>query len=274
MTDQFNVNLANLLECFPDVDPEVCESVLRANAGSLEPSVNTLLAMSDPNYKPEPTAPSIPEEPSLPVSSLPLNQPDNDYQLAVALAEEEQRRTSPAIQSNNSGTSRMYSMPNQKFSENKSHWNDLYYGDDFPFKEKISAFTETTKKKLKNWYDQFKAKNFDSPANSQTAPPMRTHETDDEFYLSRPSQSLPPSSLPSNVNDPPPLPRPVIRETTIRPLSESFLEQEEKNATEDPFLIDLDDEPLQRIRPIQPAKPVNDQKDPFEDTPNSNPTHL
>ncbi len=50
--------LNNLKGMFPDVDLEVCEAVLTANQGSLEQSINTLLGMSDPNYKSEETIPA------------------------------------------------------------------------------------------------------------------------------------------------------------------------------------------------------------------------
>ncbi|KAJ1937709.1 hypothetical protein EC988_007810, partial [Linderina pennispora] len=53
MTDDYSNNLQQLVELFPEVDREVLDAVLRSNAGLVEPSINAVLSMTDPEYKPE-----------------------------------------------------------------------------------------------------------------------------------------------------------------------------------------------------------------------------
>ncbi|KAJ2461524.1 hypothetical protein GGI02_005650, partial [Coemansia sp. RSA 2322] len=55
MTDSdYSRNLQQLTELFPDMDAEVVDMVLRDNAGLVDPSVNVLLSMNDPDFKPDP----------------------------------------------------------------------------------------------------------------------------------------------------------------------------------------------------------------------------
>ncbi|KAJ1961299.1 hypothetical protein GGI12_003322 [Dipsacomyces acuminosporus] len=53
MTDDYSVNLKQLLELFPALDREIVETVLRSNSGLVEPSIEALLSMADPEYKAE-----------------------------------------------------------------------------------------------------------------------------------------------------------------------------------------------------------------------------
>lgn len=47
--------IRQLKELVPEVDMEVIEVIYEQNANNLEKSLNELLQLSDPNYKPEPT---------------------------------------------------------------------------------------------------------------------------------------------------------------------------------------------------------------------------
>ncbi|KAJ2457273.1 hypothetical protein GGF42_002778 [Coemansia sp. RSA 2424] len=53
MSDDYSLNLRQLAELFPDMDSEVVDMVLRDSAGALDPAVNVLLSMNDPDFKPE-----------------------------------------------------------------------------------------------------------------------------------------------------------------------------------------------------------------------------
>ena len=46
--------IQQLKELVPEVDIEVIEVIYEQNANNLEKSLNELLQLSDPNYKPEP----------------------------------------------------------------------------------------------------------------------------------------------------------------------------------------------------------------------------
>ncbi|KAG0233061.1 hypothetical protein BGW42_007757 [Actinomortierella wolfii] len=46
--------LAILTDAFPTVEKEICEFVLESHRGNVEASINALLEMSDPEYRPEP----------------------------------------------------------------------------------------------------------------------------------------------------------------------------------------------------------------------------
>ncbi|KAJ1914941.1 hypothetical protein GGI13_000266 [Coemansia sp. RSA 455] len=53
MSDDYTLNLQQLVEMFPDMDREVVDMVLRDSAGLVDPAVNVLLNMNDLEYKPD-----------------------------------------------------------------------------------------------------------------------------------------------------------------------------------------------------------------------------
>ncbi|KAJ2803605.1 hypothetical protein H4R20_002822 [Coemansia guatemalensis] len=53
MTNDYSEGMKALTELFPEMDTEVIETILSNNSGQVEPSVNALLSLSDPEYKPD-----------------------------------------------------------------------------------------------------------------------------------------------------------------------------------------------------------------------------
>ncbi|CAG8834688.1 45084_t:CDS:2 [Gigaspora margarita] len=132
--------LNTLTSMFPDVEPEICEAVLNANNGELEASVNSLLGMSDPNFNGEETIP-VQTESGI-VTSSSRQQIERDEELARYLAAEADKEL-PII------------------------------------KEKIIQAADTTKKKVKEWYEKFRQQS--SPKNeNQYSNPQYTNLPKDE----------------------------------------------------------------------------------------------
>ncbi|CAG8607795.1 20090_t:CDS:2 [Dentiscutata erythropus] len=127
MTDQrTNDALKTLTLMFPDVDIEICEAVLNEHNGELESSINSLLGMSDPNFSNEEAIPIQTE--SGVVTSTTRQQIESDEELARRLAAEADKEL-PVI------------------------------------KEKIIQAADTTKKKVKEWYEKFRQQASSSPKN-------------------------------------------------------------------------------------------------------------
>ncbi|CAG8615917.1 2074_t:CDS:2 [Racocetra persica] len=141
--DQRTEALKTLTSMFPDVDPEICESVLNANNSELESSINSLLGMSDPNYKSEEAIPVQTESGF--VTSSSRQQIESDEELARHLAAEADREL-----------------------------------EELPIiKEKIIQAADTTKKKVKEWYEKLKQQT--SPRNEdQFTTPQYTNLPRDE----------------------------------------------------------------------------------------------
>ncbi|CAG8447330.1 3181_t:CDS:2 [Funneliformis caledonium] len=136
MAAQRNEALNTLKGMFPSVDPEVCEAVLEANQGSLEQSLNILLGISDPNYESEEMIPVQTESGLLTSSSK--EQIARDEELARSLAAEADKEL-PVI------------------------------------KEKIVQAADTTKKKVKEWYDKFKQQSVARSESTQQSTPQYTN---------------------------------------------------------------------------------------------------
>ncbi|CAI2171516.1 20668_t:CDS:2 [Funneliformis geosporum] len=128
--------LNTLKGMFPAVDPEVCEAVLEANQGSLEQSLNILLGISDPNYESEEMIPVQTESGQL--TSSTKEQIERDEELARNLAAEADKEL-PVI------------------------------------KEKIVQAADTTKKKVKEWYDKFKQQSVARNETTQQSTPHYTN---------------------------------------------------------------------------------------------------
>ncbi|CAG8504638.1 15732_t:CDS:2 [Acaulospora colombiana] len=138
MSDRNTESLKTLTSMFPGIDVEVCEAVLNANNGEMGASITSLLGMSDPNFKGEELVP-IQTEDGLVTSSSRL-QIERDEELARQLAVEE--------------------------------------SEEFPvIKEKFVQVADTTKRKVKEWYDRFR-QSRDEEGHSNT--PLYTNLPADE----------------------------------------------------------------------------------------------
>lgn len=89
-----------LKDLFPDIDSDIIQAVLAANNGDVDASVNSLLGMSDPNYKTDPNEISH-------STVRNTDQEEQDAALARQLAAEEDARfrqsQSPQLQRQSSG---------------------------------------------------------------------------------------------------------------------------------------------------------------------------
>ncbi|RUS20366.1 hypothetical protein BC937DRAFT_95375 [Endogone sp. FLAS-F59071] len=149
-----------LRDAFPDVDPEIVETVLIANQGRIEPTFDALLTMSDPAYKPDPVeilqqqqraeqpASRPPLGPSFGTSTS-TDQLRQDEELArqLTMESDRQRYYSPQVQ-----PSQRQQRPNTQ-QENQYSFID----DDLPvIKERVTQAATVAKKKALEFYDRIK----------------------------------------------------------------------------------------------------------------------
>ncbi|KAJ1676745.1 hypothetical protein EV182_007576, partial [Spiromyces aspiralis] len=81
-------NLKQLKELFPETDEEIVESTLRACAGYLDPAIEKLLELTDPNYKAD-------ERSSQELHRI--QQYNEDERLAMQIARREHRRQTNVV---------------------------------------------------------------------------------------------------------------------------------------------------------------------------------
>ncbi|CAG8710684.1 15286_t:CDS:2 [Acaulospora morrowiae] len=164
--DQSTKGLQQLTSMFPGIDAEVCEAVLSANNGDMGASITTLLGMSDPNFKSEEAIP-IQADDGFVTSSSRL-QIERDEELARQLAAEEDREYGAPPNPVNQQPQQQQSSP--------SGFPD--FSEELPIiKEKIVQAADTTKKKVKEWYDKFKQSRDDQ---GQSNTPLYTSLPGDE----------------------------------------------------------------------------------------------
>ncbi|KAF0495228.1 CUE domain-containing protein 5 [Gigaspora margarita] len=168
--------LNTLTSMFPDVEPEICEAVLNANNGELEASVNSLLGMSDPNFNGEETIP-VQTESGI-VTSSSRQQIERDEELARYLAAEADRELGPPPSHLTEEQQREYQQQQQQQQQQSSGFPD--FSEELPIiKEKIIQAADTTKKKVKEWYEKFRQQS--SPKNeNQYSNPQYTNLPKDE----------------------------------------------------------------------------------------------
>ncbi|CAG8616319.1 18585_t:CDS:2 [Acaulospora morrowiae] len=154
--DQSTKDLEQLTSMFPGIDAEVCEAVLSANNGDMGESITTLLGMSDPNFKSEEAIPIQTDDGFVTSSSRLQIERDEELakQLARQLAAEEDRE---------------YGAPPNPVSIDQKELPII--------KEKIVQAADTTKKKVKEWYDKFKQSRDDQ---GQSNTPLYTSLPGDE----------------------------------------------------------------------------------------------
>ncbi|KAG0359365.1 ubiquitin-binding protein cue5 [Podila minutissima] len=187
--------LAILTEAFPTVEKEVCEFVLESHRGNVEASINALLEISDPEFQPEP-APPAPAPAPVPIAShvpthlappLPQRQPDAlsegvanlnlnqgqpreiDPILLASTSTSEQQlrsdedyaRTLAAMDEYRARNNRQ-NAPGQQQHQNEgpsfaTEMKELMDEELPKIKERFNVAADTTKKKVSEWYNQFKA---------------------------------------------------------------------------------------------------------------------
>ncbi|KAG0229255.1 hypothetical protein B0O80DRAFT_432891 [Mortierella sp. GBAus27b] len=184
--------LAILTEAFPTVEKEVCEFVLESHRGNVEASINALLEISDPEFRPEPpqqapptaTAPtSVP--PALPARQNPdtlaqgvtnmdlgQNHPQTEIDpilLASTSTSEQQLRSDEDFARTLAAMDEYRARERQNLQQGQqqqgqdgpSFTQELkeLVDEELPkIKERFNVAADTTKKKVTGWYNQIKTK--------------------------------------------------------------------------------------------------------------------
>ncbi|CAG8450586.1 11122_t:CDS:10 [Ambispora leptoticha] len=157
--------LATLKAMFPNID--YLEEVLDAHGGALEPALNTLLEISDPNYKSQDSIVPVQTESGI-VTSTSREQLLRDEELARTLAAEADRAAGY-------GTTHI-SRNAQNRPVNTQQNSDFSFSDELPvIKEKIVNVADTTKKKVKEWYERLKQQTRPETDESTTNNPKYTN---------------------------------------------------------------------------------------------------
>ncbi|KAF9379905.1 ubiquitin-binding protein cue5 [Podila verticillata] len=181
--------LAILTEAFPTVEKEVCEFVLESHRGNVEASINALLEISDPEFQPEPAPPApapVPIASHVPnhlAPPLPQRQPDALAEGVANLNLSQQPREIDPILLASTSTSEQQLRSDEDFArtlaamdEYRARNNQQAAGqqqnegpsfaaemkelmdEELPkIKERFNVAADTTKKKVSEWYNQFKA---------------------------------------------------------------------------------------------------------------------
>ncbi|KAG0053771.1 hypothetical protein BGZ83_000483 [Gryganskiella cystojenkinii] len=192
--------LAILTEAFPSVEKEVCEFVLESHRGDVEASINALLEISDPEFQ-APAAPApAPVAPSAP-PALPRRQVSTDNDLAqgvtgMNLGGQQQPREIDPILLASTSTPEQQLRADEDFARTLAAMDEYrardqqnvrqqqqQQQDDGPsfttelkelmdeelpkIKERFNVAADTTKKKVSEWYNQFKANRAEAAARSQ-----------------------------------------------------------------------------------------------------------
>jgi hypothetical protein len=217
MAAQRTEALNTLKGMFPDVDPEVCEAVFDANKANLEQSINTLLGISDPNFKSEEANPVQGETG---YSSSTREQIERDEELARSLAAEADRQFYAENPQYDAQRQRQHGQqPPPQQQQQQSSFPD--FSEELPvIKEKIVQAVDTTKKKAKEWYDKFKQQTAtrnettqhstphytslpgyeaDNPLLDEDFSPLQPQKNNDRQYTSTTTDSINTTSNTSNT---------------------------------------------------------------------------
>ncbi|KAI5274210.1 hypothetical protein E4T47_02689 [Aureobasidium subglaciale] len=172
-------NEKTLKEAFPTIDPKVIKAVLIASNGNVEPAFNALLAMSDPDFKPEEAPPPQPPRPTQAQRQL-----DSDEQYARQLAQHFQSESRPRHTMRDEDD-RGPPLPNRPRQQRPGPGEDdreySFFDDDLPqIKENVRKGFLETQTKVNKWITAFTKKldgeDNDDPYNGPTrqdSPPRR-----------------------------------------------------------------------------------------------------
>ncbi|KAI5244555.1 hypothetical protein E4T43_03806 [Aureobasidium subglaciale] len=180
-------NEKTLKEAFPTIDPKVIKAVLIASNGNVEPAFNALLAMSDPDFKPEEAPPPQPPRPTQAQRQL-----DSDEQYARQLAQHFQSESRPRHTMRDEDD-RGPPLPNRPRQQRPGPGEDdreysffdgtiaTHHGNDLPqIKENVRKGFLETQTKVNKWITAFTKKldgeDNDDPYNGPTrqdSPPRR-----------------------------------------------------------------------------------------------------
>ncbi|KAL2025414.1 hypothetical protein VTO58DRAFT_103639 [Aureobasidium pullulans] len=173
-------NEKTLKEAFPTIDAKVIRAVLIASGGNVEPAFNALLAMSDPDFKPEEAPPPRPPRPTQAQRQL-----DADEQYARQLAQHFQSESRPqrAMRDEDDRGPPLPSRPRQQqrpgLAEDDREYS--FFDDDLPqIKENVRKGFLETQTKVNRWITDFRKKldgeDNDDPyagPTRQDSPPRR-----------------------------------------------------------------------------------------------------
>ncbi|KAI4831894.1 hypothetical protein E4T44_09511, partial [Aureobasidium sp. EXF-8845] len=172
-------NEKTLKEAFPTIDSKVIRAVLVASGGSVEPAFNALLAMSDPDFKPEEAPPPRPPRPTQAQRQL-----DADEQYARQLAQHFQTEPRPQ-RSRRDDDDRGPPLPTRPRQQRPGPAEDdreyNFFDDDLPqIKENVRKGFLETQTKVNRWITDFRKKldgddnddPYDGPTR-QDSPPRR-----------------------------------------------------------------------------------------------------
>ncbi|KAH0292579.1 hypothetical protein M436DRAFT_49368 [Aureobasidium namibiae CBS 147.97] len=168
-----------LKEAFPTIDSKVIRAVLVASGGSVEPAFNALLAMSDPDFKPEEAPPPRPPRPTQAQRQL-----DADEQYARQLAQHFQTESRPqrTRRDDDDRGPPLPTRPRQQRpggAEEDREYN--FFDDELPqIKENVRKGFLETQTKVNRWITDFRKKldgdDNDDPYEGPTrqdSPPRR-----------------------------------------------------------------------------------------------------
>ncbi|KAG9825620.1 hypothetical protein KCU98_g15685, partial [Aureobasidium melanogenum] len=172
-------NEKTLKEAFPAIDSKVISAVLIASGGNVEPAFNALLAMSDPDFKPEEAPPPRPPRPTQAQRQL-----DADEQYARQLAQHFQSE-SRSQRTRRDDDDRGPPLPNRPRQQRSGYGEDdkeyNFFDDDLPqIKENVRKGFLETQTKVNKWITDFRKKldgdDNDDPyagPTRQDSPPRR-----------------------------------------------------------------------------------------------------
>ncbi|KAI4722326.1 hypothetical protein E4T48_01355 [Aureobasidium sp. EXF-10727] len=172
-------NEKTLKEAFPTIDDKVISAVLIASGGNVEPAFNALLAMSDPDFKPEDAPPPRPPRPTQAQRQL-----DADEQYARQLAQHFQSEARPQ-RTRRDDDDRGPPLPSRPRQQRPGLGDDdreySFFDDDLPqIKENVRKGFLETQTKVNRWITDFRKKldgddnddPYDGPTR-QDSPPRR-----------------------------------------------------------------------------------------------------
>ncbi|KAF9898880.1 hypothetical protein BX616_003517 [Lobosporangium transversale] len=247
--------LAILTEAFPTVEKEVCEFVLESHRGNVEASINALLEISDPEFRPEPQQAVVPPHlapaptsnatvsnvpPALPrrqthdsltqgVDNLSLGQnqnqnqnrpqaeldpiflaststseqqlrADEDYARTLAAMEEYRARERQNVHNQQGQQQNHQEQEGPSFTQEFKELMD----EELPkIKERFNVAADTTKKKVTEWYNQFKASRAEAAQRNNQ---HQNQQQDSEHWLRHDDAN--PTRYESRLDDDAPLARP------------------------------------------------------------------
>lgn len=175
----FSQSQTTLKEAFPSVEPQIIKAVLIAANGNVDQAFNALLAMSDPDYKPD--------YHSDPNSQRGSSQIEQDEKLARELAGE----VNP--QAHYSSSSRVRSGFSGRYDDERRS-NDRqersFFDDDLPeIRENLTKGFNETRTKVNSWVENLRKKIDGAAAGNNNN--NNNYDDDEDYYTTNnnPSRS-------------------------------------------------------------------------------------